>query len=36
MAQHSADLSVRKYQTESGVAKGWVHMKESHLALVIG
>jgi hypothetical protein len=36
MAQHLACLSVRKYQTESGLAKGWVQLKESHSALVIG
>jgi hypothetical protein len=36
MAQHSACLSVRKIQLESDVEKGWVQMKESHLALAIG
>jgi hypothetical protein len=36
MAQHSAHLSVRKNLSVSGVAKGWVYLKESHLALAIG
>jgi hypothetical protein len=36
MAQHSADLSVRKNQTESGAAKGWVPLKEAHSELETG